>query len=87
MERDAAAWPAPWPILLGRETIAVGAGGSVQVKEGVAWGTATQQYSGNLCAVLALLIPVHPLPLGALDRDGGQREELPGMQGLFLVLM
>ncbi|CAB1415742.1 unnamed protein product [Pleuronectes platessa] len=44
-------------------------------------GTATQQYCYNVRAALALLIPVRSFPSGELDRDGGEKEELPGMQG------
>lgn len=43
-------------------------------KEGGCTGAETQQHSSNLCAVPALLIPVHCLPLGELDRDGGLKK-------------
>lgn len=56
-------------------------GGLGQVWRGS--GTATQQYGGNLCAVVARLIPVHHLPLGQVNRDGRQKEELAGMQSLL----
>lgn len=42
-----------------------GEGGSG--KEEGCMGTETQQHSSNLCAVLAVLIPVDCLPLGELD--------------------